>query len=452
MDDKEEETFKEIHIDVTNSAPSFDTPSREMSDVMDKVISYFHIKKPLILDFGAGKLRNTLYLLEKGYDVRAVEFEKISRETEQAKKLYEKADEYEKQFKKLVFPHDFFNSQEKFDLILLINVCSVMPVPSERFLVIQYCREKLKENGYVLWYSIHRDQYNLKKSTPDVRMGDGYYFNKTRAYQTFYRDYDYHEIDSLFYSNGFREEKEKYFVPHNIVKLFRRVGKSPITTNILNAELIRQYVVGDQELKIKKRAGINILKGDQTVLCDPNPTILREEQIYVNALEQMPTSSDYATEYHNLITAILMKLFIPPLKNPKIEFPVNEGDQRIDIIMTNSANAGFFNDIIHKNDIRAPYVIIECKNYEDNIGNPELSQITDRFNPTRGHFGFLIYRKSKKEQEFFQKCINRRSSDRCIIPLNDKDIIKMLTMKLYNENIDDFLSDKLQLLDFGNSE
>lgn len=82
--------------------------------------------------------------------------------------------------------------------------------------------------------------------------------------------------------------------------------------------------------------------------------------------------------------------------------------------------------------------------------SPELSQIIDRFNPTRGHFGFVVYRKSKKEKEFFQKCVNRRDSEKCIIPLNDVDIVKMLTMKLYDEDLDDYLSDRLQLLDFGN--
>jgi SAM-dependent methyltransferase len=139
LDNNDEQTYKEITIDVTYSAPSFDIPSDALMHVLNQAIALLP-KEPLILDFGAGKLRNTLYILQKGHQVCAVEFEKISQSTEHAKKMYEKARSHGNRFHKLVFPHEFFKNQLKFDLILLINACSIMPVPSERLLVLQYCR------------------------------------------------------------------------------------------------------------------------------------------------------------------------------------------------------------------------------------------------------------------------------------------------------------------------
>jgi hypothetical protein len=111
-----------------------------------------------------------------------------------------------------------------------------------------------------------------------------------------------------------------------------------------------------------------------------------------------------------------------------------------------------FSDIIQKHQISAPYIIIECKNYEDNIGNPALDQLAGRFSNNRGVFGLLVYRKSSKEEEFFQNCISHRRDRRneCIIPLNDNDIIEMLNLKLQNEDMNDLLRNKLQSLDFGN--
>jgi SAM-dependent methyltransferase len=123
--------------------------------VLNETVELLPKKGTLILDFGAGKLRNTIHLLEKGYTVCAVEFEKMYNGTEHAKEMFDKAKTYGSKFHKLVFPHDFFAFQKKFDLVLLINVCSIMPVPLERLLVLQYCREKLKDNGYILWYTIH---------------------------------------------------------------------------------------------------------------------------------------------------------------------------------------------------------------------------------------------------------------------------------------------------------
>lgn len=152
----------------------------------------------------------------------------------------------------------------------------------------------------------------------------------------------------------------------------------------------------------------------------------------------MKTGDEHAREYHNLIYAIFMKLFIPPLANPKIEYPLNQGDQRIDIVMRNSADTGFFNDIIVKNKINAPYIIIECKNYQDNVGNLELGQSLLRFKEQRGKFGFIVYRRSTKEKDFFQKCVNLRSIDGAIVPLNDLDVIEMLQRRLENESIVNF--------------
>jgi SAM-dependent methyltransferase len=449
-----EQTYKEVYIDVTDSVPSnLDTPSAELSKVLDQVLSMYPKRyEPLILDFGAGKLRNTLYLLKKGYDVRAVEFEKISKGTKKAKEAYAEAETYGNKFENLVFPHEFFKSKEEFDLILLINVCSIMPVPSERYLVLQYCRDRLKTNGFILWYTIHTDRHNKERCKQGInQLGDGYYFNEDKYYQTFYLDPDYNEVDRMFYSSGFRQEKP-FSVPHNVVKLFRKVAANPIPTQILNAEIIRKYVKGDVTLPKKKSTGVRILKQKEVKnsdINDPNPDGLCENELYIQALRNLKVGL-HASEYHNLIYAILLKLFIPPLKNPEVEFPLDEGDQRIDIVMYNGAPVGFFNDIVIKNKIHAPYIIIECKNYQDNVGNPELSQIVDRFGDRTGEFGFLIYRSSTKEREFFKKCANRRNrSGNCIIPLNDNDIIQMLELQLEGEKIDDFLTKKLQALDFN---
>lgn len=109
-----------------------------MAIVLDEVCKLLP-RNPKILDFGAGKLRNTIYLLNKGYSISAVEFEK-TRNSPKAKKMYSEALAFKSKFKPLIFPHEFFESEIRYDLILLLNVCNIMPVPSERLLVIQYCR------------------------------------------------------------------------------------------------------------------------------------------------------------------------------------------------------------------------------------------------------------------------------------------------------------------------
>jgi hypothetical protein len=69
-----------------------------------------------------------------------------------------------------------------------------------------------------------------------------------------------------------------------------------------------------------KRMGVQVLKSiDNPTINIPNPTELREESLYQRALKNLPTGAEYATDYHHLISAILIKLLMPPLENPIVE-------------------------------------------------------------------------------------------------------------------------------------
>jgi hypothetical protein len=63
LDDEDRRVLTEVYIDVTGSAPSFDTPEATLSGVFDEVLRELPRKKLTILDFGAGKLRNSIYFL-----------------------------------------------------------------------------------------------------------------------------------------------------------------------------------------------------------------------------------------------------------------------------------------------------------------------------------------------------------------------------------------------------
>ena len=60
------------------------------------------------------------------------------------------------------------------------------------------------------------------------------------------------------------------------------------------------------------------------------------------------------------------------------EAEIDEGRKRIDIIAANTSHCGFFFDICMKYQLRAPKIIIECKNYSSDIENPELDQLAGR--------------------------------------------------------------------------
>jgi hypothetical protein len=441
--DNDEQTYKEIVMDVTASAPSFDATMKTMQKVLDEVLEMLP-RKPIILDFGAGKFRNTLYLLDKGYDVCAVEFERIQR-TPLTKELYERAGSFGKQFRKLVFPHEFFTSQLKFNLIMLINVCSIMPVPSERLLVLQYCREKLIDNGLILWYTLHKDAYVQARCVDDVRVGDGYYMHKTNRYKTFYRDFENYEIDTMFLANGLRY-KQSIYAHHNQARLYTKSGLINPTKAILDAKKIRRYIKGDNTVEEPKDTDLKIRYDHENPPINiPDPDELSDESIFIESLKKLPPGSKHATAYHNLMAAILIKLFMPPLTKPYVEQEIDTQLKRIDLVMNNPINDGFFGSLKSRFGVPSSYIIIECKNYEIEVENKEIDQLGLRLKPKRGMFGILAYRKTSNEQELLNRC-QQLVEERRIICLNDNDIISLLQIKLAGEEIDDYMDEKMRKL------
>jgi hypothetical protein len=72
----ESKFLKEVIIDVTGSAPRWLVVEDTMRGVWEKLLESEEGRKiRTILDFGAGKFRNTLYFLNQGKKITAVEFE-----------------------------------------------------------------------------------------------------------------------------------------------------------------------------------------------------------------------------------------------------------------------------------------------------------------------------------------------------------------------------------------
>ena len=73
-----------ILLDVTGSAPNFNTPGKQLEGTFDELLRGLEPSKTKILDFGAAKLRNTIYLLEKGFIVYSCEFDDLFKRSKQA--------------------------------------------------------------------------------------------------------------------------------------------------------------------------------------------------------------------------------------------------------------------------------------------------------------------------------------------------------------------------------
>ena len=143
------------------------------------------------------------------------------------------------------------------------------------------------------------------------------------------------------------------------------------------------------------------------------------------AVVQTPRGREHADDYHRAVARLLNTLFYPALTMPEIEYPIHHGRKIIDIAYVNEANDGFF--LWLSRNYRAPYVLVECKNYTGDPGNPELDQLGGRFSPNRGNVGILACRGFKNKERFLESCRDTAMEQRgFVIPLDDRDLADLV--------------------------
>lgn len=147
----------------------------------------------------------------------------------------------------------------------------------------------------------------------------------------------------------------------------------------------------------------------------------------VATLSKVPSGRRHATSYHHLVTGILTYLFYPFLISPALEQEIDDGRKRIDLTFLNSAEFGFFKDRKDDPFTLAREVIVECKNYTDDIANPEIDQLSGRFDPRRGRFGLVLCRTIEDAALVTRRCRDVFQSQRgVIVVLCDSDLIELL--------------------------
>jgi len=344
----------------------------------------------------------------------------------------------------LIYPDEFLRDESKFDLVLLINVLNIMPRVGERSLVLQECFKRLNPDGHVLWYTQYGDAYYENQCTDDNRLGDGYYLGTTRRYKTFYREFSAGEIDSLMLANGF-DFVESYSVPNNRVRLYRKSSLNPLRQALSKDELRSAFPLDTAIAPPAKPKPRLVQPAAGLPVVEPNPVALSHETKLLAALGETTVGRANAGKYRKLVEAILTRVLVPSrLQSTHGEQPIFSGRQRIDILGV-TGKEGFFAALEGKHGIHAPYIVIECKNQTNDVGNREFAQLQQRLTDEKGHFGILVCRRINDKQAVLEHCRDAREKHDYIIVLVDDDLEKLLKLALESDiaAIDNFFEEKL---------
>jgi SAM-dependent methyltransferase len=423
--------YREIVINVTKSAPTFMAPGKTLGTALRLVLRRSGLTRSAeILDFGAGKLRNAVYLLEKGYRVCAVEYKDLFDESAQAAALWKRAKRFRHRFSTLEYPHQFLGSSGRFDLAILINVLNIMPVPAERLLVLQHCYRKLQPAAHLLWYTQRGDADYIDRLVPAYRIGDGYYVGRGSKLKTFYREFTVAEIDALLGSAGFEFVQAIPASPRNQARLYRKGKVSPLA-DVLDAVMIETARVVDESIPIPKAVKPRVVRSEtRKSKGNPDPDSLKLANLYETKLASIPAGKAHARQYQEHVAEMLRLLFPHELHDVRLEQTVFGGIKRLDILASNKSRTGFFFSLKSDHQLVCPTIVIECKNYRHDMSNPEFDQLGSRLGRKLGMVGILAFRKAADSAAVIRRCRSFFDNDtKLIIPLSDADFALLLRMK-----------------------
>jgi SAM-dependent methyltransferase len=211
---------RKILVNVTRSCPSFIVPAPAIPDVAAELKKQGMTK---VLDFGAGKLRNTLYLLGRrtGFRVWAVEF-KDCFQTPAGQQRHAQANRY-RDFFFLEFPHQFFESKIEVDAVFLVNVANVVPDEDDRRIIVEECTKRLKPGGWFLWMSQYGEPHYKPGVTKRLKAPDGgWFYSLDKDHQTYYKEFAIPEIKGYFGSRKYRELR-KINAAHHRAFIFEKL-------------------------------------------------------------------------------------------------------------------------------------------------------------------------------------------------------------------------------------
>lgn len=183
---------KEITIKVTASAPTFTNAVDGLSDV---AAQHFHKRScTRVLDFGAGKLRNALYLLRKRYYVTAVEFGEAY-DTRAGKKRLAQA----KKFGEFthILPKDFLRANDTYDAAIVVNVVNIVPDNTDRRKIIRECARRLRAGGLLLLMTQYGEPRYEPAATKRRSLHGGWCYNLHKKFKTYNIEFGLPELRTL---------------------------------------------------------------------------------------------------------------------------------------------------------------------------------------------------------------------------------------------------------------
>jgi hypothetical protein len=149
---------------------------------------------------------------------------------------------------------------------------------------------------------------------------------------------------------------------------------------------------------------------------------------FSETLSQIPPGNEKWSMYQALIADILEFLFCPPLAPPRYELADGDMRNRRDVIFENPQGSGFWAQV--RSDYSAHYIVVDAKNYEEEIDKGPVLDIAHYLKPYGcGMFALLVSRHGPSPAGSHATREQWIGGNKMIVHLNDTHILEMLSLR-----------------------
>jgi hypothetical protein len=199
----------------------------------------------------------------------------------------------------------------------------------------------------------------------------------------------------------------------------------PTKENLARFSVENPKVYRDFKAAVTRRGSLGLRR---LLELDGEPFVERmfNEEL-ARVLQAIPPGRRDATSYHHTVAGLITYLFYPNLITPALELDINQGRKRIDISFSNAAERGFFAEQRSDPFLLAREVMVECKNYTEDLANNEVDQMIGRFDPRRGRLGIICCRAVENVDRLLERCRDAfRAQQGAILVFTDADFADLL--------------------------
>jgi hypothetical protein len=230
------------------------------------------------------------------------------------------------------------------------------------------------------------------------------------------------------------------------LRTIQTIGQEPkISFEEIKQDLIKRYgSVGDATRKLSQENPDFI----PSYLGDPHKfekrkTRRMKEKInwkqYADELKQLPGGKEYALQYAEFLRKVFTAMYGEKLLDGVMQQKSEDGIFYYDISFANNSNTALFG-LIKNQNIKAGSLLIEAKNYcTTDVANKEFNQARGYTIVNGRELVFLVFRRDVSNKDI-ERSRRHFLSQRClIIPISDKDITDMLSLRNNNPRNFDYI-------------